>query len=737
MNSNTKRLEHSQSTTPVPPARHVYKEHPKITQHHLQRKAALYVRQSSMHQLREHQESTARQYQLKDRLIDLGWREDDIQVIDDDLGVSGSGSSERKGFRRLIKLVTDQQVGIVLGLEMSRLARNSKDWHDLFEVCAIFDALIADEDGVFNPNEPNDRLVLGMKGIISELELHTMKVRLERGRLSKAERGQLFHDIPVGFVLNEQGQPELDPDASARAVMHQFFRSFEELGSAAKLFRYLVEHDLKLPFRRLPRLGIDSSGKIHWRLAAATTVLEILKHPLHAGAYGYGRRKNYRKKRGVKFDNQDAKTRDQDRKNLPYSQWKVLIKDLYPGYISWEQYERNQAQLESNSTRKRRTGAARKGDALLAGIVFCSRCGRRMSPWYNNKTSRPSYFCSRHYRMAHVERCASTIVARVLDELVADQVLTALSPATVELSLRAVEQETQRRRDAERQLQHQLQRAEYEVDLATRRYQSVDPANRLVADTLEAQWEHALEAAVAAKTKLDEFHTNCETELTTQERERIASSCQDVTALWQRHATNVERKEIVRLLIERVEVYVTNNTQLSTIAIRWSGGFQSTHELSRPVPTNRQLDYYDAMLQRALELALAGERSPAIALQLAKEGYMKPRTQGPFDASSINQLLNGDDRSRKQLHEPDLGPNQWRAADLSQKLGINTKKLKDWGVRGWVNTIQRPFGRCWIFWADADELQRLRQLVALKSHRGAKIAEIELLQPKPIPRQQG
>ena len=241
----------------------------KTTAEHLQLGAALYIRQSTGTQLREHQESTARQYALQDRLVALGWARDQVVVIDEDLGVSGSGSVKRRGFARLLKLITDQQIGIVIGLEMSRLARNSKDWSDLFEVCAIFHTLIADEDGVFDPVDPNDRLVLGLKGIIAEMELHTMKVRLERGRMNKAARGELFHDVPVGYVLDARGLPIFDPDESARHVMKFFFELFDRLGSSHGLFHYLVEHNILLPFRENRR---DLSGTIDWRLPSKTTV---------------------------------------------------------------------------------------------------------------------------------------------------------------------------------------------------------------------------------------------------------------------------------------------------------------------------------------------------------------------------------------------------------------------------------------------------------------------------------
>jgi DNA invertase Pin-like site-specific DNA recombinase len=409
--------------------------HPKVTAEQLELAAVVYVRQSTGAQLREHQESTARQYAMKDRVMALGWSASSVIVIDDDLGVSGSGNADREGFRRMLKLVTDQRVGLVAGLEMSRLARNSKDWSDLFEVCAIFDTLIADEDGVFDPLDPNDRLVLGLKGIISEMELHTMKVRLERGRLSKAQRGELFHDVPVGYVLNSQRLPQLDPDESARHVMQMFFRQFEILGSSNALFQYLAEHQICLPFRER-KGGLIS--EIDWRVATKTTVYELLKHPLYAGTYGYGRKKKY----GLKTKQKTKK------KHLPPEQWKVILHDQCPAYITWQQYCDNQDRMRENDSRPDRTGPTREGSALLSGIIYCAHCGRRMAVNYP-KNSHPMYHCGRHYTVALSEPCHSSIRCEILDALITRKLLEALSPAGVELSLRVIQDEETRRSEME------------------------------------------------------------------------------------------------------------------------------------------------------------------------------------------------------------------------------------------------------------------------------------------------
>lgn len=683
---------------------------PKIQPHHLDRDAVLYVRQSTPHQLRENQESTARQYQLKHRLYALGWREDQVIVIDEDLGISGSGHAKRDGFRRLIKLVTDQEVGIVLGLEMSRLARNSKDWSDLFEVCAIFDSIIADEDGVFQPNDPNDRLVLGLKGIISEMELHTMKIRLERGRINKAERGELFHDIPVGFVRDEKGLPRLDPDESARHVMETFFRLFESLGSAHALFHYFSEHQLKLPYR------CGSDQKIDWRIPSKTHVYEILKNPLYAGAYSYGKRKNYKKA---------GKTRQ--KKHLPPEQWKVKLLDRFPGYITWQQYLDNQKRLYDNCSNRDRKGPPRSGAALAAGIIFCS-CGRRMSVGYSTDRN-GSYYCNRHHTVGNVSSCRCTITCQALDEFVTEKVLQALAPAAIELSMRAIEDESVRRQQLEKQFEHRLQRAQYEVDLASRRYQSVDPTNRHVAATLESQWEIRLADLQSAQQEIDNFRSQHSTHISEQERTSISAACRDIGSLWTNGGTQIARKEITRLMVERVVVSIHENQQRALITLRWSGGYESCHEITRPVSSYEQLDCYEAMIERALQLTLSGVRSPKVASILNQEGFLTPRNRKPLTHDIIIKILNDNTHSRKQLTAPELVKDQWLTTTLAKRLCMREKLLKQWVTRGWVHAIQRPIGRTWVIWANEAELQRLEALVTSQSGQGSRLPAKELLTP--------
>ena len=688
----------------------------KLTREHLQRFAILYVRQSTSQQLRDHQESTARQYQLTERLVSFGWPHERIIVIDEDLGISGSGKATRTGFRRLLKLVTEQQVGIVLGLEMSRLARNSKDWSDLFEVSAIFRTLIADEDGLFDPNEPNDRLVLGLKGIISEMELHTMKIRLERGRLNKAQRGELFHDVPVGYIRGDDGLPQLDPDVSAQHVMKMFFELFESLGSSNALFQHLAVHNIKLPFR-------TRGGPIQWRLAAKTTVYELLKHPLYAGAYGYGKRKRYASKTSEK----------RGKKYLPPEQWKVLIKDRFPAYITWQQYESNQQRLHENDVRPDRTGPARQGSALLGGIIFCGECGRRMSPLYGS-SGRASYNCGRHRTMTGVSPCLNSMSASVLDAFVAEKLLEALSPAGLELSLQVIEDEVTRRTQLDTLYAHRVQQAQYATDLAQRRYKEVDPSNRLVAASLERDWEAAMSMLQTATHELDELRCAQPVQLSDAQREHLLSACGSVTSLWNSRATIEERKQITRLLLHRVDVHVLNNSERVSVRLHWSGGFESCHDITRPVSLYRQLDSYDDLIERTLSLALLGHSNPEIAVILAKERYVSPRSLEPVSRFMVQKLLESP-HCVKQLHDPELLPNHWRVADLAAEVGIPEKRLKDWVTRGWATAVQRPHGRTWVIYADPNELHRLQQLAASQTGQGSPAPPENLRTPASIPRQ--
>src|SRR5271166_4412370 len=591
---------------------------------HLERQAVVYVRQSTPHQVAEHGESLARQYALRDRAAGLGWPAQTVALIDDDLGLSGRGSDDRHGFQRILADVAQDRVGLVLALEMSRLARNSRDWHNLFDLCAVRDVLLADEDGVYDPGDINDRLILGMKGIMSEMELHVMKVRLERGRRNKAQRGELFHSVPWGYVLLPDGTVVLDHDEQVCATVRRLFDAFHRLGTAYAVVRDLRRHDVKLPSR-------DGNGQLAWRLATVTIVSTALHHPLYAGAYSWGRRQTQ-----THIDVTGRVT--QSRRQRVPGEWAVLLHDRVPAYITWDQYLANQRQLWENQRRPATKGTPGGGSALLTGLVSCGRCGRKMYVSY--QSIRHGRYCCSRPRFEPTDEVCSGLPARSLDELVSRQVLQALSPAAIELSLSAIEHTSQERRQQGTQLQQNLDRATYEAKRAERHYQTVEPENRLVARTLEARWEAALEQRRAAQDALDRFQREKPVELTAAERGSLEELSHDIPALWNAPATTArERQEIVRCLIERVAIAVSAAEQKVDVLIRWAGGFESRHALRRPVWAYEQLDDFERLRARIAELRRAGWRSPRIAAQLNVEGFQTPKQRGAFTADVVRGLF--------------------------------------------------------------------------------------------------
>ena len=478
----------------------------KIHNQHLEKLAIVYVRQSSPRQVMEHRESRERQYGLVDLAKAIGWPDERILVIDEDQGQSGKWAENRNGFQRLLSEVTMDHGGIVLGLEMSRLARSSKDWHHLFELCGIFGTLLGDEDGVYDANDPTDRMVLGLKGIMSELELETMRKRLHRNAMNKAQRGELFHRVPFGYVVLPNGELALDPDEQARAVVQFTFDKFDELGTIYSTFHWLVRHNIALPMRVQ---GGPNKGELDWRRPTLSTITDALHNPIYAGAYAYGRRVYDPKSRYASPRGQ----RKQVRK--PMEEWKVLIKDCLPAYITWDRYLKNQEQIRRNRRGNGCPGVAGKGAALLSGVLTCGTCGRKMHASYPRSHS-PNYSCVRHL-MEATERTCYGLTAAPIDEVVTKQVLKALEPAALELSMNALADVERERARLDKHWQQRLARARYEIDLAQRRYRAVDPDNRLVAATLEKQWEEALHNERQLRDDYDRFERTSPTQLSPEE----------------------------------------------------------------------------------------------------------------------------------------------------------------------------------------------------------------------------
>jgi DNA invertase Pin-like site-specific DNA recombinase len=680
---------------------------PKIRDRHLDLLAVVYIRQSSPQQVLDHKESRERQYELVHQALALGWPADRVLVIDDDQGRSAKEPDRRHGFQRLLAEVTMDHVGLVLGLEMSRLSRTSRDWHHLLEVCALFGTLLADQDGVYDANDTNDRLLLGLKGTISEFELITMRNRLDRGRLHKAERGELFSKVPCGYVKLPSGEVAFDPDEQARDVVRLIFDKFNELGSIYGVFHYLVRNGIRLGMR------LQSGplrGRLTWRRPVLPTLNQMLHNPTYAGAYAYGRRRDEPKAKAAGHHGRGQRW-------LPISEWKVLLKDRLPAYIGWDRYLANLRRLEQNRSVASSPGTPRGGVALLTGLVVCGKCGHRMHATYPSKSA-AYYSCEQHLKVGTGPTCHGLRTTPV-DDLVARQVLRALGPAALELSLQAA-QDVRRERDRlHRHWEQQLERARYESERAERQYHAVEPENRLVARTLERRWEEALSNRRRLEEEYDRYRRDQPAELSGDELARIAALSRDIPALWNAPATtSAERKEIIRLLIERVVVHVRKGSEYVDVEINWRGGFTSRHEVIRPVQLHEHLRDHARLFERLARLRREGFTAGQIAARLNEEGFRAPKAPGGYTAMSVRKLMSRRGLSDGGKDEGRLGKDEWWVSDLARELGMSGGKLRDWAGRGWLHARRSSAHGLWIIWADGRERDRLRKLIA-HSRRGA------------------
>jgi DNA invertase Pin-like site-specific DNA recombinase len=680
---------------------------PKIRDRHLDLLAVVYIRQSSPQQVLDHKESRERQYELVDHALALGWPVDRVLVIDDDQGRSAKEPDRRHGFQRLLAEVTMDHVGLVLGLEMSRLSRTSRDWHHLLEVCALFGTLLADQDGVYDANDINDRLLLGLKGTISEFELITMRNRLDRGRLHKAERGELFSKVPCGYVKLPSGEVAFDPDEQARDVVRLIFDKFNELGSIYGVFHYLVRNGIRLGMR------LQSGplrGQLTWRRPVLPTLNQMLHNPTYAGAYAYGRRRDEPKAKA-------AGRHGRGQRWLPISEWKVLLKDRLPAYIGWDQYLANLQRLEQNRSVAGSPGTPRGGVALLTGLVVCGKCGHRLHATYPSKSA-AYYSCEQNLKVGTGPTCHGLRTTPV-DDLVARQVLLALEPAALELSLQAAQDVRQERDRLHRHWEQQLERARYESGRAERQYHAVEPENRLVARTLERRWEEALSNQRGLEEEYDRYRRDQPAELSGDELARIAALSRDIPALWDAPATtSAERKEIIRLLIERVVVHVRKDSEYVDVEIEWRGGFTSRHQVIRPVQLHEHLRDHARLFERLAQLRREGFTAGQIAARLNEEGFRAPKAAGGYTAMSVRKLMSRRGLSDGGKDEGQLGKDEWWVSDLARELGVSGGKLRDWAGRGWLQARRGSPHGLWIIWADGRERDRLRKLIA-HSRRGA------------------
>jgi DNA invertase Pin-like site-specific DNA recombinase len=678
----------------------------KLQDHHRARTAIVYVRQSSMHQVQDNTESTERQYALVHRAVALGWAGNCVEVIDEDQGRSGTTAEGRLGFQRLLAEVGLNHVGIILGTEMSRLARCNKDWHQLIELCAIFRTLLADQDGLYDPTDYNDRLLLGLRGMMSEAEIHILKGRMHAALLNKARRGDLYMLPPVGYVKLPSGQFALDPDEQAQSVIRLIFDEFDRLGSLRRVMRHLQTHDIKLPIR--PHNG-PSKGLLEWRRPTREIIRTVLMHPLYAGIYRYGHRQtDQRRKR--------AGRRETGRVVVKPDRYHALIPDHCPAYITRERYDRNQGMIRQNRIMATAKGPAREGAALLGGILFCGACLRRMAVHYPGVGKNLRYVCTTGKDDVDVARCQS-LSGKKLDELITQKIMVALQPAALELSLQAADDLKQERLRLDQEWRQRLERGRFEVDRTRRQYQAVEPENRLVARELERQWEHALQQMEVLEKGYARFQQTHPVALRDEEKLLIRSLAENLPKLWNSPTTSARDKQrIVRLLIERVVVHLHERSDRVDVALHWSGGFASQHDLVRPVMGYEQMADHEPMANLIETLRDQGRTFTEIADHLNREGFRPAQQAKRFHKDIVSRIFrklrNQRPRARAIAKREVLGEHEWFALSLADRLKMPKTTILEWARRGWVHvTRQLPGyrGRK-ICWADAHEIDRLTRL---------------------------
>jgi DNA invertase Pin-like site-specific DNA recombinase len=661
----------------------------KVTASHLQRKAYLYIRQSTLHQVLENTESTRRQYALRQRAVALGWPFEAIIVLDEDQAHSGASTAGREAFQRLVTEVSMGRAGIVLGLEVSRLARNSADWHRLLEICAVTSTLILDEDGIYDPAYFNDRMLLGLKGTLSEAELHFMRARMRGGLLNKAKRGDLVLPLPIGLVYDGEDRVVLDPDQQVQGTIRLFFETFRRTGAASAVVKTFEKDGIPFP-RRATGRGVRSD--LLWGKLELCQALHILRNPRYAGAFFYGRTRSRKKLEGG-FSVIP----------LPRDQWHTLLVGAHPGYISWEEYERNQHILRDNALAygtDHRMSPPREGPALLQGLLICGVCGYRMTVHYHRyaRGLTPEYLCQRRTAVRNGENRCQAIGGTELDRAIGNLLLETLTPLALEVALNVQQEFQSRLEDADRLRRAQVDRAGYEADLARRRYMQVDPQNRLVADSLEADWNQRLRVLAEAKQEYERQRQTDQQMLTEQQRNQILALATDFPRLWRDPNTPArERKRMLRLLIE--DVTVLKDRQI-TAHVRFKGGASKT--LTLPLPANeigQRKTSPEAVIEINRQLDRHGYRQ--IASMLNASGFLTG-TGRPFDGLAVAQIC--------RKHQLKNRYNRLREAgfltskEMAQKLDVCEKTIRQWRRNGLIHGYPCIDGNLYLYEAPRQDL---------------------------------
>lgn len=665
-----------------------------VTPQHLARKAIIYIRQSSPHQVLSNQESLRLQYALEQRALGLGWRPEDIEIIDADLGLTGASAQRREGFKDVVSQVTLGQVGIILSSEVTRLSRNCSDWYPLLDVCGYRNCLIADGDGIYDPGTPNGRLLLGLKGQLSELELHTIRARMTAGLLNKAERGDLALQLPVGLVRQDNGTVLKDPNREVQERIDLVFSTFLQYRAAAKVLRFFNDHKLLMPCR-------DRFGDLVWKKASIARILSILKNPAYAGAFVYGRTRTTRDPSGKATI-----------KRLPMDQWRICVKDKYPAYISWETFEKIQAQLKDNHAeydRNKTRGVPRPGAALLHGIVYCGECGHKMVVQYKGGTQ---YLCNYLRQQYRVPVC-QYVPGDPIDAGVVEAFFQALSPVELDVYERALV--SQKESDEKIELAHrqQLERLCYQAELARRQFNRVDPDNRLVAAELEQRWESALRALKETEETYAQRQVppTLLLSLPQELKEAFMTIGQKLPQIWpQEVLTRENKKALLRCLIDKVVIHRQVPDRVQT-RIVWQGGDITTLEIPVPVGSFEDLSTAADMEKIILDLSRQGKRDEEIAEHLTALGHRSPMQTDYVLPSTVQcvRLRHGIFLKRSQSH-PRRVDGYLTISQITRQLDISPHWVYDRINNGCIQVVKDPETRLYLFPDEPATLEMFKDL---------------------------
>ncbi|MCG5077773.1 recombinase family protein [Paraburkholderia tagetis] len=677
----------------------------KITPQHQSKPAYIYIRQSTLAQVRHNQESTERQYALRDKALALGWPETAIRILDRDLGQSGAQMTGREDFKTLVADVSMGNVGAVFALEVSRLARSNLDWHRLLELCALTHTLVIDADGCYDAGDFNDGLILGLKGTMAQAELHFLRGRLQGGKLNKAKKGELRFPLPVGLCYDDDGRIVLDPDDEVRGAVQLVFRLFQETGSAYAVVKRFAEEGLRFPKRAY---GGAWAGRLIWGRLSHERVLGLIRNPSYAGDYVFGR---YQYRQRITAQGEIQK-RVQP---VPKADWRVHLPDHHEGYITPDEFERNQVRLARNRTNGEGTvlsGAAREGLALLQGMLICGRCGRALTVRYQSHGGlHPLYLCSRRRREGLATTDCMSMRSNLLDNAIGEAVLTALQPAELELAVTALNELEQRDHAIMRQWHMRIERAEYEVALAERRYQECDPANRLVAGTLERRWNDAMLRLDEIKTQAAEFQSQKAHVATSEQKAQVLALARNLPRLWRAPTTSAkDRKRMLRLLIRDITVEKLSATRQAVLHIRWQGSActEITVDLPRPRPEAirypaETVDQVRKLSQRLSDLQ--------IVAHLNQEG-LRSATGKSFTLSMVKWIRYRYEIAATSFKRPD----ELTVQQVADRLGISTHMVYYWIERQVVQARKLDGRGPWWITLNRTKEQQLRRWIRTSGH---------------------